>query len=164
MKIAIAADHAGYAFKERLTRELRAQGHQVEDHGTGSSESCDYPDFATPAARAVAEGKADRAILTCTNGIGMAMLANRIPGCRAALVYSPRTARMTREHHASNVLCLGAGEFSEETLLGFVQSWLEAEFEGGRHARRVAKIEALDAPPGRRGMGSGMESGMESEK
>jgi ribose 5-phosphate isomerase B len=144
MKIAIAADHAGYAFKERLLGELQALGHQVEDFGAHSEESCDYPDFAGPAAHAVAEGKAERAILACTNGIGMAMVANRIPGCRAALVYSERTAKMTRAHHGSNVLCLGAGEFSEERLLGFVRIWLATEFEGGRHARRIAKVEALE--------------------
>jgi ribose 5-phosphate isomerase B len=147
MKIAVAADHAGLALKRRLVRELGALGHQIEDFGTHSSESCDYPDFAEPAARAVADGKMERAILACSNGIGMAMVANRIPGCRGALVYSERTARATRAHHRSNVLCLGAGEFSEEALLGFVRAWLEAEFEGDRHVRRIAKVEALDARP-----------------
>jgi len=144
MRISLAADHAGYRFKERLADVLRAKGHEVRDFGTDSEASCDYPDFAIPAARSVAEGAADRAILACTNGIGMAMLANRIPGVRGALVYSDSTAARTREHHDSNVLCLGAGEFDDETLLGFVSTWLGTPFEGGRHARRIGKFEALD--------------------
>src|SRR5215470_10268198 len=124
MKIALAADHAGFAFKERLVRELESLGHEVSDFGTSSTESCDYPDFAIPAARAVGEAKADRAILCCTNGIGMGMTANRIPGVRAALVYSARTAAMTRAHHDSNVLCLGAGEFPADELVGWTRIWL----------------------------------------
>ena len=99
-----------------------------------------------PAYAAVAEGKADRAILICTNGIGMAMTANRIPGVRAALIYNARTATMTRKHHDSNALCLGAGEFTADELIAWVLLWLDTEFEGGRHARRVGKFEALDEP------------------
>lgn len=143
MRIAVASDHAGFEFKQRLVRELEALDHAVTDFGTDSKESCDYPDFAIPAARAVAEGKADRAILVCTNGIGMGMTANRIPGVRAALIYSARTAAMTRAHHDSNVLCLGAGEFPADDLVAWTRIWLDAPFEGGRHARRVGKFEAL---------------------
>jgi len=146
MRIALAADHAGFEFKARLARELALLGHDATDFGTASPESCDYPDYAIPAARAVAEGKADRAILACTNGIGMAMTANRIPGARAALVYNARSAAMTRQHHDSNVLCLGAGEFPHDELLAWVKIWLDTAFEGGRHARRVGKFEALDKP------------------
>lgn len=144
MRIALAADHAGFEFKSRLARELGALGHDVTDFGTSSTESCDYPDYAIPAARAVAEGKADRAILACTNGIGMAMTANRVPGVRAALVYNARGAEMTRQHHDSNVLCLGAGEFPHDELWAWTKTWLATEFEAGRHARRVGKFEALD--------------------
>ncbi len=144
MKIAVAADHAGYDFKRELVRELEGLGHEVEDFGTDSTESCDYPDFGIPAALSTAEGETDRAILTCTNGIGMSMLANRIPGVRAALVYSERSAAMTRNHHDSNVLCLGAGEFPGADLLKWVRIWLDQPFQGNRHARRIAKIEALD--------------------
>ena len=144
MKIALAADHAAFEFKEHLAKELERLGHEVVDFGTKSRESCDYPDFAIPASRSVAAGEADRAILACTNGIGMSMTANRIPGIRAALVYNERSAAMTRKHHDSNVLCLGAGEFPETALLEWVRIWLEAEFEGGRHARRVGKVQALD--------------------
>ena len=144
MKIAVAADHAGFEFKEKLKARLTELGHEVIDFGTDSTESCDYPDFAIPAAQSVAEGKVERAILPCTNGIGMAMLANRIPGVRGALVYNERTASMTRQHHDSNVLCVGAGEFSAEEILRWVEIWLKAEFEGGRHARRIGKVEDLN--------------------
>ncbi|HTO07003.1 MAG TPA: ribose 5-phosphate isomerase B [Myxococcota bacterium] len=144
MKIALAADHAGFAFKEKLLAELRRAGHEVTDFGTSGTESCDYPDFAIPAVMSVAEGKHERAILACTNGIGMAMVANRVPGIRGALVYNARSAAMTRQHHDSNVLCLGAGEFPAETLLEWVRTWLSTEFEGGRHARRIGKVTALE--------------------
>jgi ribose 5-phosphate isomerase B len=144
MRIALAADHAGFAVKRRLIEELKRLGHRTADFGTDSVESCDYPDYATPAARSVAEGSNDRAILVCNNGIGMCMVANRIPGVRGALVYSERTAEMTRKHHDSNVLCLGGQQFPEEDLLKFVRVWLETEFEGDRHARRVQKVEALE--------------------
>jgi ribose 5-phosphate isomerase B len=144
MRIALAADHAGFEFKERLERELKAAGHEVRDFGTESAESCDYPDYGEPAARSVAEGKSDRAVLVCSNGIGMSMLANRIPGVKAALVYSDRSAAMTRRHHGSNVLCLGAGEFPTERLLEWVKVWLAEPFEGGRHERRIGKVLDLD--------------------
>ncbi|MEE9278970.1 MAG: RpiB/LacA/LacB family sugar-phosphate isomerase [Myxococcota bacterium] len=144
MKVAIASDHAGYAFKDELKSELERLGHEVEDFGTDSAESCDYPDFGIPAAQSTGRGETERTILACTNGIGMSMLANRIPGVRAALVYSERSSAMTRNHHDSNVLCLGAGEFPSADLLKWVRIWLEQPFEAGRHARRIAKVEALD--------------------
>ena len=144
MRIAVAADHAGFEFKTRLIEELRSLGHEVADEGTDSPESCDYPDYAIPAARSVSEGKSDRAILVCSNGIGMGMVANRVPGVRAAVVYSERTAEMTRGHHDSNVLCLGAQQFPEEDLLKFVRVWLDSDFEGGRHARRMKKVRSLE--------------------
>ena len=144
MRIALAADHAGYDAKQRLVRELERLGHEVVDFGAASVESSDYPDYAIPAARAVAEGKADRAILVCGNGIGMGMTANRIPGVRAAVVYSATSAAETRRHHDSNALCLGGREFPVEKLLEWTRIWLETPFDGGRHARRVAKFEALE--------------------
>ena len=146
MKIAVAADHAGFTFKERLCEELRNLGHEVCDFGTDSDESCDYPDHAIPAARSVAGGEAERAILVCSNVIGMTMTANRIPGVRAALVYNERTAATTRGHHDSNALCLGAEEFPTEELLKMVRVWLETPFDGDRHVRRVSKFESLDRP------------------
>ena len=144
MKIAVASDHAGYEFKNKLVPYLQSKGHTVEDFGCPSADSCDYPDFAIPAARSVAEKMNDRAILTCANGLGMSMVANKIPGIRAALAYSEKTAAITRKHHDSNVLCLGAREFSEHDLLQFVDIWLSTDFEGGRHRRRIDKIAKLD--------------------
>src|SRR4051812_44757177 len=113
MKIAIAADHAGFALKEKLREELAKEGHDVADFGTGSAESCDYPDFARPVAHEVAEGRVDRGILVCSTGIGMAMAANKINGIRAAVVHFPEEARLTREHNDANVLTLGAKYLDE---------------------------------------------------
>ena len=147
MKIALAADHAGFSFKQRLSDELVRLGHEVVDLGTDSTEACDYPDYGVPAARLAASGEADRAILVCSNGIGMAMTANRVPGARSALVYNERTAAMARAHHDSNVLCLGAGEFPAGDLLKWVRIWLDTPFEGGRHARRIGKFQSLEPDP-----------------
>ncbi|MCH2207153.1 MAG: RpiB/LacA/LacB family sugar-phosphate isomerase [Lentisphaerales bacterium] len=144
MKIAIACDHAAYDFKEALIKRLELEGHEVTDHGCSGSESCDYPDFGIPAADAVSNGSADRALLICNNGIGMSILANKIKGVVAALVYSEETARMTRRHHNSNVLCLGAQQFSEAELNKFIDAWMAEEFEGGRHARRIGKATSLE--------------------
>jgi ribose 5-phosphate isomerase B len=144
VRIAVAADHAGFEAKQRLVRELERLGHAVQDFGATSAEASDYPDYAIPAARAVAEGKADRAILVCGNGIGMGMTANRIPGVRAAVVYSDSSASATRRHHDSNALCLGAREFPVEKLLEWMRIWLETPSDGGRHERRVSKFEALE--------------------
>ena len=143
MKIAVACYHAGFEFKNRLIEYLREKGHTPQDFGCQSSESCDYPDYAIPAVQSVVEGKNDRAILICSNGLGMCMVANKIDGIRGALVYNENTASMTRRHHDSNVLCLGAKEFSAEALLKFVEIWMTTDFEGGRHARRTAKFPKI---------------------
>jgi ribose 5-phosphate isomerase B len=140
MKVAIACDHGAFVLKSDLSDFLERMGHEVVDFGTHGSESCDYPDFGLPAVGAVVSGDCDRAILSCTNGIGMSMLANKTEGIRAALVYSKRCAEMTRKHHDSNCLCLGAGEFSTSSLLDFVEIWMNTEFEGGRHLRRINKF------------------------
>ena len=139
MKIALGCDHGAIYFKPVLKDYLKSKGHELLDFGTDSTESCDYPDFGIPAALSVQKGESERAILSCTNGIGMSMAANKLSGIRAALVYSAKTAATTRKHHDSNVLCLGAQEFSNEELLSFVEAWLTTEFEGGRHQRRVDK-------------------------
>ena len=144
MKITLACDHAAYDFKTGLIQRLESEGHQVEDCGCSGLESCDYPDFGIPACTAVSEGKADRAILICNNGIGMSILANKVRGITAALVYSRETAKMTRNHHNSNVLCLGAKQFSREDLNSFIDIWLKEEFESGRHERRIAKARNLE--------------------
>ncbi|MEA3346988.1 MAG: ribose 5-phosphate isomerase B [Candidatus Auribacterota bacterium] len=144
MRIAIASDHGGFAFKQELEKYLRELGYEVENFGCHDEESCDYPDFGIPAAKSVVRKKNEKAILVCTNGIGMCMLANKIEGIRAALVYSKKTAAKTRQHHNSNILCLGGKEFPFDELKSFVKIWLETDFEGGRHERRVNKINALD--------------------
>jgi len=144
MKIAIAADHAGFALKEQLRHKLADEGHEVVDFGPNTAESCDYPDFAQPVARNVAAGRADRGILVCSTGIGMAMAANKVHGVRAAPAQSDDEVRLTRQHNDANVLTLGARYLNEERAAALVHTFLETEFEGGRHARRVAKIAQLE--------------------
>ena len=144
MRIALGADHAGFALKEQLRRRLAGEGHEVVDFGTDSGDSCDYPDFAQPVAREVAEGRADRGILVCSTGIGMAMAANKVAGVRAAPAQSDDEVRLTREHNDANVLTLGARYLDEQRASGLVELFLGAGFLGGRHARRVAKIAQLE--------------------
>ena len=144
MKIAIAADHAGFALKEKLRQRLAQDGHEVVDFGTNSGESCDYPDFAQLAARDVAQGRSDRGILVCSTGIGMAMAANKVAGVRAAPVQSDDEARLTREHNDANILTLGARTLDETRAMELIEIFLTTEFSGGRHARRVAKIAQLE--------------------
>jgi len=144
MKLAIGADHAGFALKEKLRQRLAAEGHEVIDFGATSPESCDYPDFAQPVARDVAQGRSDRGILVCSTGIGMAMAANKIAGVRAAPAESEDEVRLTREHNDANVLTLGARYVDLDRALELIHVFLETEFAGGRHARRVAKIAQLE--------------------
>ena len=145
MRIAIAADHRGHASKEKITVLLSEQGHEILDMGTNSSKSCDYPDLAYPAAKAVAEAKVDRAILICGNGIGMSICANKVAGVRAALCHDELTAEMSRRHNRSNVLCLASDMLGEELMRRIVASWLATEFEpGGRHERRVRKVAWIE--------------------
>ena len=144
MKVALAADHRGYATKEKLKALLASLGHKPEDFGTQSEESCDYPDCAIPASRAVAAGECDRAMLICSSGIGVSMVANRIAGIRAALCFDEETARVSRSHNDANVLCLPASRLTWEQIEAMVKIWLEAPFEGGRHQRRIDKIMKLD--------------------
>ncbi len=144
MKIAAAADHAGWKDKEWLVGRLRSLGHEVADFGTDSEESCDYPDYAARAARAVASGDCDKGVLVCGTGIGMAIAANKIQGIRAAACESVTAARYSRTHNDANVLCLGSRLTPRETMQEMVDVWLGAVFQGGRHERRVRKIAALD--------------------
>ncbi|HDR00503.1 MAG TPA: ribose 5-phosphate isomerase B [candidate division WOR-3 bacterium] len=141
MRIALGADHRGFALKERLKRRLAADGHRVTDFGTDSEESCDYPDPACRVARAVAAGRAARGILICASGIGMSIAANRLPRVRAALCHDPAQAEMSRRHNNANVLCLGADVAEAGILLRTVRRWLTTRFEGGRHRRRVRKLD-----------------------
>ncbi len=141
MKIMIGNDHGGYDLKLVVMDYLKRLGHQVEDIGTDSRESVDYPEYAARVARAVVDGQADRGILLCGSGIGMCMTANRIPGARAALVSEPFAARMSRRHNDSNILCLGGRFLGDQLALAIVSAWLQEEFEGGRHQRRLDLIE-----------------------
>ena len=141
MKIALGADHRGHAVKEKIAVLLNEQGHQVLDMGTNSSKSCDYPDVAYPAAIAVAQGRADRAILICGSGIGMTICANKVKGARAALCHDELTAQMSRRHNNANILCLASDVLGEELIRRIVVGWLNTEFDAaGRHHRRVNKI------------------------
>ena len=144
MKIAIGADHAGFSLKEKLRQKLAGEGHEVVDFGTGSAESCDYPDFAQSVGRDVAQGRSDRGILVCSTGIGMAMAANKIDGVRAAPGQNDDEVRLTREHNDANILTLGAKYMDEDRALELIDIFLKTEFAGGRHARRVAKIAQLE--------------------
>lgn len=144
-RIAIGADHAGFHAKEVIRKFLAEQGYEVEDLGTKSDESVDYPDFARHVAERVASGGAELGILTCGTGIGMAMTANKVPGIRAATVHDEMTARMAREHNDANVLTLGGRIVSDEQAVAIVREFLGTQFAGGRHARRVEKINSLDA-------------------
>jgi ribose 5-phosphate isomerase B len=150
MKLAVASDHRGYEAKRRLLPALRKMGHQVEDYGCDSVASCDYPDLAVPAVRAVLDSRADVAILMDGSGIGMSVVANKIRGIRAALAHDEITARLAREHNHCNVLCLGTDLLSEDHLRQIVDIFLNTPFATGRHQRRVAKvcqIEAEEAVP-----------------
>ena len=145
MKIAVAADHGGYLLKQELLPLLARLGHDVTDLGTDSTESCDYPEFAQAVGEAVAEGRADRGLLICTTGIGMAMAANKIPGVRAAPAQSPDEVRLSREHNDANVLTLGAKYVDERCATELIRTFLETEFSGGeRHVRRIAKIAQME--------------------
>ena len=145
MKIAIGADHGGFILKERLLGCLAGIGHEVIDFGTDTEQSCDYPDYAHAVAEAVIERRADRGLLICTTGIGMAMAANKISGIRAAPALSQDEVRLTREHNDANVLTLGAKYLDERRAMELIRTFLETKFSGGeRHTRRIAKIAQLE--------------------
>lgn len=144
MIIALACDHGALALKETVKRHLTERGLEYRDFGTNSPESCDYPDFAAPAARAVAAGECDRGIVLCTTGIGVSIAANKIRGIRCALLSDLMSARMTRQHNDTNVMALGAGVVGEMLALQIIDVWLDTPFEGGRHQRRVDKLMALE--------------------
>ena len=140
MKIAIASDHGGFDLKEELRVWLTEQGHEVTDYGCSGHDSCDYADFAAPAARGVAQGRQDRGIVICTTGIGVSITANKVKGIRCALCSEPWSAEMTRRHNDANMLALGAGVVGPLMARQIVTAFLTYEFEGGRHQRRIDKI------------------------
>lgn len=138
--VALAADHAGFELKNLLREELKAQGYDILDLGTNSSDSVDYPDFGRQLGETVASGKAKIGVAVCGSGIGISIAANRIPGCRAALVHDITTARLSRQHNDANVLALGARLIGTDTARDCLKAFLETPFEGGRHQRRVDKL------------------------
>ncbi len=145
MTIAIASDHGGFDLKETVMQHLKEQGYEIKDFGTYSKESCDYPDYAGPAAEAVAKGEAEKGIVICTTGIGVSITANKVAGIRCALCHDVTTARLTREHNDANVLSIGAGVVGENVALDIVDTFLTTAFSGGeRHTRRVTKIAEYD--------------------
>ena len=145
MKISLGADHAGFELKEKIKQQLAAQGITVDDRGTGSTVSVDYPDFARAVAEEVAANKADLGILVCSTGIGMSIAANKVPGVRAAKVDTEFEAERSREHNDANVLTLGADTISADEAMKIVNTWLKTPFSNGeRHERRVQKIAAIE--------------------
>jgi ribose 5-phosphate isomerase B len=143
-RIVLGADHAGFRLKESIKQYLQSAGHSVDDVGTMSEESVDYPDFAAGAAHRVADGKDDLGIVVCGTGIGMAIAANKVAGIRAALVCDPATARLAREHNNANMLALAGRNMRPEQAMQVIQEFLAATFAGGRHERRIEKIAQLD--------------------
>ncbi len=141
-KVPIGADHAGFDLKERLKAELIELGYDPVDVGTHSTDSVDYPDYAKQVAEQVSNGTAARGVLMCGTGLGMSYAANRFPGVRAALAWTPEIAELSRRHNDANVLVLPARFIEEETGIEILRRWLAVPFDGGRHERRVAKIEA----------------------
>lgn len=144
MRIAIGSDHNGVEFKRMLKEHLLSLNHECIDVGPETTESVDYPDYAFAVAERVSRGEADRGILVCGSGIGMSMAANKVHGVRAALCLNPEAASLSRQHNDANVLTMAGWQTAEGNVLDIVNNFLTAEFEGGRHARRVDKINAYD--------------------
>jgi ribose 5-phosphate isomerase B len=141
MRIAIASDHAGFRYKTAIAKRLTELGHDVKDFGTDSEAPVDYPDFIRPAAEAVAAGTCERGIVLGGSGNGEAMAANRVKGVRCALCWNDETARLGRQHNNANVISIGERMISEQEALRIVDIWLATPFEGGRHERRIAKLD-----------------------
>jgi ribose 5-phosphate isomerase B len=144
MKIALGTDHAGFAAKERIKKWLKENGHEVEDFGTHSDASCDYPDFVVPAARAVADGRCERGFVLGGSGNGEAIAANKVRGVRCALVHDAFTAEMGRKHNDANVASFGSRVVAVEKMLDFVKIFIETGFEGGRHLGRIQKLAKVE--------------------
>lgn len=142
--IALGSDHGGYALKERIKDYLDSHGLEYRDFGTNSMDSCDYPLFAKAAAEAVSSGVCERGIVVCTTGIGISIAANKVKGIRCALCHDALSAEMTRRHNDANMLAMGAGIIGPNLAERIVETFLTTEFEGGRHAKRVAEITALE--------------------
>ena len=143
MKVAFASDHAGYELKQYLIGIMKERGYEVEDFGTHSTDSCDYPDFAHPAAKAVESGECDFGIAMCGSGNGIQMTLNKHQGIRAALCWLPELASLARQHNNANILVLPARFISRDEAVKILDAYLAAEFEGGRHQRRIDQLPAL---------------------
>lgn len=148
-RIAIGSDHAGYGLKQHLAEHLRSQGHEVHDLGTHSEESVDYPDFGAAVARAVVAGQDDYGVCVCGTGIGIGIAANKVRGARAAVVHDATSARMARQHNDANVVCVGARLTGPQAAADAVDAFLAAEFEGGRHQRRIDEIAGIEVEEAR---------------
>ena len=145
MKLSIACDHGALALKNKLVTHLQNKGYEIVDFGTHTLDSCDYPDFAAPAAQAVASGECEKGIVLCTTGIGVSITANKVKGVRCALLSDVMSARMTREHNDTNMMAIGAGVVGEMLALEIVDTWLETAFSHNeRHQRRIDKVMALE--------------------
>ena len=155
MKIAVGSDHRGYEAKQLVKAIVAHMGHECMDVGTNGTHPVDYPDLAYLAAKAVAEDRADRAILICATGLGMSITANKIRGIRAALCHDALSAQISRDHNDANVLCLSGDQVGEVLVRKIVEAWLSTEFSGGRHQRRVKKIAAVEEGVDPREMMSG---------
>lgn len=149
MKIALACDHGGLKLKNKIYEYLKERGYEVVDFGTNTADSCDYPDYALPAAEAVASGECDRGIVICSTGIGVSIVANKVPGIRCAHCHDVYCAEFTRRHNNANMLAMGEKVVGEGYALYIVDAFLNTEFEGGRHARRVDKITAIEKKYGK---------------
>ena len=146
MKIAIGCDHGAFDLKNAVVKHLQGRGHEVCDFGCYSLDSCDYPDFAEAAAKAVASGECEKGIVLCTTGIGISIAANKVKGIRCALLSDPLSARMTREHNDTNMMAMGAGIVGKNLALEIVDTWIGTEFSGeAKHQRRIDKVMALEA-------------------
>ena len=141
MKIALGTDHAGFNYKEAIKEHLQKLGHEVQDFGTFSEESVDYPTFVRPAAESVADGSCDLGVVFGGSGNGEAMAANKVKGVRCALCWSEETARLAKEHNNANVLSIGQRQISQELALNIIDTWLNADFEGDRHIRRIEMLD-----------------------
>lgn len=144
MKIALGCDHAAFELKEAVKAKMESEGHTVIDVGTDSNESVDYPKFGHAVGRTVASGEAERGIALCGSGIGISIACNKVPGIRAALCTSVEMAEMCRRHNNANVVCMGARMISQELAFDIIDTWMNTEFEGGKHLRRINEIEDLD--------------------
>jgi ribose 5-phosphate isomerase B len=144
MRISIGADHRGYKLKEQLVPWLKSQGYEVTDEGSATADSVDYPDYALKVASKVSSGQADRGILVCATGVGMCITANKVHGVRATTCADEDVARLSRQHNDVNVVCLSGDKLDESAAQRVLDMWLETEFEGGRHARRVEKIAEIE--------------------